>query len=71
MPERRNNRYKGPFLALIAAVGLFDAVVALAAGGPWWVVVVGGAVFVVALLVWRIVKRGRNPWWLRAPLDPE
>jgi hypothetical protein len=71
MSERPNNRYKGPFLLLIGAVGLFDLIVALIAGGPWWVIVLGLLVFGVSLLLWRIVRRGGNPWWLRAPFDPK
>jgi protein-S-isoprenylcysteine O-methyltransferase Ste14 len=71
MQERPNNRFKGPFLALIAVVGLFDAVLGIVSGGPWWVVVLGLLVFVVAIALWRFVRQGRNPWWLRAPLDPK
>jgi hypothetical protein len=71
MPEPPNNRYKGPFLVLIAAVGLFDFVVALVGDGPWWVAVLGLLVFGVSVQLRRIVRRGRNPWWLRAPLDPK
>lgn len=70
MSEPPNNRFKGPFFLLMSAVGLFDVIVALIAGGPWWVIVVGLLVFVISLLLWRMVRRGRNPWWLRAPLDP-
>lgn len=68
MSEPPNNRFKGPVLLLMAAVGLFDLVVGLI-GGPWWVIVGGLLVFTVSLLSWRAVRRGRNPWWLRSPLD--
>jgi membrane protein implicated in regulation of membrane protease activity len=71
MSEPPNNRFKGPFMLLMSAVGLFSLIVGLIGGSPWWVIVLGLLVFVVNLLLWRMVRRGRNPWWLRSPLDPK
>jgi uncharacterized membrane protein YecN with MAPEG domain len=55
----------------MSAVGLFTLIVGLLGGSPWWVIVLGLLVIARSLLMWRMVRRGRNPWWLRAPLDPK
>jgi hypothetical protein len=70
MIEPPNNRYKAPFLAVMAGIGLFSVVLG-AIGGYWWSVALGALVFVISLVLLRLVRSGRNPRWLRAPLDPK
>jgi hypothetical protein len=63
-----NNPLKLPFFVACAAIGLFVVVIG-ALFGVWWLVVFGLALTVVSGALARVVKQGRNPRWLRSPLD--
>jgi hypothetical protein len=63
-----NNPLKLPFFILCAAVGALVALVGLLYAA--WLPAAAGVILLAASL-WlaRIVRNGRNPRWLRAPLD--
>jgi len=61
MEDLPNNRFKLPFFVFGAAAG-----VVIAGTGDY---LLGGVVFVVSAVAVVIVASGRNPWWLRSPLD--
>jgi hypothetical protein len=72
--EPPNNPLKLPFFVLCALIGSFGAVVggvAAAEGrGVGWLLLAGGiAVAVVCCFPIKAIRQGRNPWWMRAPLD--
>jgi hypothetical protein len=56
-----NNRFKLPWFLLCAAAGI----VFLAVGKY----VAGGAILAGSLIAIATIVRGRDPWWIRAPLD--
>ena len=63
-----NNPLKLPFLILCAAVGALVALVGLLYAA--WLLAAAGVILLAAdLWLARIVRKGRNPRWLRAPLD--
>jgi hypothetical protein len=37
--------------------------------GAWFLLILGVLVIVAATAMARTVRQGRNPWWMRAPLD--
>jgi len=63
-----NNRAKFPALVLGAAICLL-AGLALLVNGDTVFGLVGIAVGLAAGLGAAAVRRGRNPWWVRAPAD--
>jgi hypothetical protein len=66
--EPPNNPLKLPVLVVCLILGFALAIAGLLAGNPVYLVVGGGA----QLLSWfgiREIQRGRNPSWLRSPLD--
>jgi hypothetical protein len=63
-----NNPLKRPMFAAFGLIGLVTAIVGVA-NGVYWVTALGALVFVAAGLCLRATAKGRNPRWLRAPLD--
>ena len=69
-----NNPLKQPFLVMCVLIAVFTAVVGgvLAANGLrlGWLLVSGGVALVALSYVpIRVIRQGRNPWWMRSPLD--
>jgi hypothetical protein len=63
-----NNPFKLPFFTLCMAGGVVSIVVG-AAPGIWWLVLGGAGLAVVSAGCVHVVRSGRDPWWLRSPLD--
>jgi hypothetical protein len=63
-----NNPLKLPFFLLCAGVGALVALVGLLYAA-WLLAVAGVMLLGAGLWLARIVRTGRNPRWLRAPLD--
>lgn len=66
--EPPNNPLKLPTYLVGVLVGVLLIVVG-AVEGPWPLVAVGVVVLVIASAASAVVRRGRNPWWTRTPLD--
>jgi hypothetical protein len=64
-----NHWFKTVFYVLIAAIGIFLAVVPGVLGGHWVFIVWGGALIAGAGIPLRLISQGRNPWWMHGPLD--
>src|SRR3954453_18211616 len=63
-----NNPLKMPFFLVCAGIGL--VVVAVGVGsGTWWIAAIGLATSVGCVACARVIRQGRNPWWIRSPLD--
>jgi hypothetical protein len=63
-----NNPLKLPFFVVSIAVLGFLAIIC-ASDGLWFLVVLLVAEMVSCLYSIRAIRRGRNPRWLRSPLD--
>ena len=66
--EPPNNPLKLPLLVVCALIALAVAIVGAVAGNPV-LLLIGGAVQLFCWVAIREVVRGRNPRWLRSPLD--
>lgn len=68
MDEPENNRLKLPFFVICLLAGAGLIVDGATTGRP--VILALGLVGVVAALppIW-VIRSGRNPWWIRSPLD--
>lgn len=66
--EPRNNPFKLPAFVLIALGGLVMLWFGIE-GGPALLTLAGTAVVVLAVVGLVPVLRGRNPWYVRSPLD--
>lgn len=63
-----NNPLKLPFFALCGLIGVFVLLVGLVSAA--WVLVAGGfALICGCAAIVRIIRQGRNPRWMRSPLD--
>jgi hypothetical protein len=63
-----NNPLKLPFFLVCTGIGLVELVVGVASG-TWWLAAIGVGTSVVCVACARVVRQGRNPWWVRSPLD--
>lgn len=63
-----NNALKLPLFALGVAIGVAMVVVG-ALRGRLHVVIAGIIVLGLACAAIAVIRRGKNPWWTRAPLD--
>jgi hypothetical protein len=66
-----NNPLKLPLFALCAVIGLALIVVGAlgARDGAWGLVIVGVIFLAPSTVAIRSIRHGRNPMWIRAPLD--
>ena len=66
-----NNPLKLPTYAAYAVLGvvLVGVGVASPAQGAWLLTVVGVAILVASAIAIRTILQGRNPRWLRSPVD--
>jgi membrane protein implicated in regulation of membrane protease activity len=64
----KNNPLKLPFFLLCAGIGAFVAVVGVVAAA-WPLVALGALLLLASLRLAWIVRQGRNPRWMRSPLD--
>jgi hypothetical protein len=63
-----NNPYKLPlFAVMIVVVPILVVVYALA--GRWVYAAIGIVGIMASGSAIRAIRRGRNPWWIRAPVD--
>jgi hypothetical protein len=69
MGTRPHNALKAPWFVFCGFVGLLAALSG-ALNGVWWLLVLGLALVVACLALLRLIRKGRNPRWLRSPLDP-
>lgn len=68
MDELSNNPLKLPFFVIALVVCVVGAVgTAIAGQWGWTVVLILGAA--ASLPANRVIRQGRNPWWIRSPLD--
>jgi hypothetical protein len=63
-----NNPLKLPFFILCAAIAVLVALIGVLYAA-WWLAAGGLILLGASVRVARIVRDGRNPWWLRSPLD--
>jgi hypothetical protein len=68
VPPPENNPFKLPLFLACAFVGAVMAVVG-ALSGAWLYFVIGLVLLLISLGSARVIRQGRNPWWIRAPLD--
>ena len=67
-----HNRFKVPFHLLVIGVGVFCAIVGAVTGTPALLTYSLLLVAVSVAMLWvvrRQIRAGRNPWWMRSPLD--
>lgn len=67
----QNNPLKLPFFFLCLGLGPAVVVIGLTrlGSGGLWVTAFGVLVVFLAAAAIRAIRRGRNPWWIRSPLD--
>jgi membrane protein YdbS with pleckstrin-like domain len=63
-----HNPLRLPFFLLCAAIAIVVAAVGIAYSA-WWLVALGVVLFVASVALIRVIRQGRNPRWLQAPLD--
>jgi hypothetical protein len=63
-----NNPLKLPFFLFCAAVGVVLAALGVA-NSSWGLAVVGALLIAGCVPPIAAIRKGRNPWWIRAPLD--
>lgn len=68
MTTPEHNPVKLPLFVTLAAIGGLIAVVA-ALSANWLFVALGVVVLLMSLWCVRVIRQGRNPWYIRAPLD--
>jgi hypothetical protein len=66
--EPANNALKLPLFVLGVAIGVVMVVVG-ALRGRLHVVIAGIIVLGLSRAAIAVIRRGKNPWWIRAPLD--
>ena len=66
--DRANNPLKLPLFILGGVAG--GILIVLGAWrGSWETVVAGALVLALSSAAIAVIRRGHNPWWIRAPLD--
>jgi hypothetical protein len=70
MTQRPHNRLKLPLFVAGAVAGLAALVVAVVSGPAWYALFGVGMIAASAYPI-VLIRRGENPRWLQAPLDPK
>jgi hypothetical protein len=63
-----HNRLKGPWFLFCAFIGLIACVDGVLRS-TWWLAFLGLALLLGASVMYGLVRRGYNAWWMRSPLD--
>jgi hypothetical protein len=63
-----NNPLKLPFFVLMLMIAIVFVVVS-AVGHEWVTVAILASCLPVGIHAIHVIRQGRNPWWLRSPLD--
>jgi predicted membrane channel-forming protein YqfA (hemolysin III family) len=66
-----NNPLKAPFFVVMGIVGLAVVAVGIssAGAGGWVCVPIGTFMLILSAASLRVIRKGQNPIWVRAPLD--
>jgi uncharacterized iron-regulated membrane protein len=68
MAARGHNPVKLPLLVVLSVVIAIELVFAVVRG-DWIFAAIGVVILILCASAIRAIRQGRNPWWLRAPLD--